>query len=384
MLVIGLISGTSTDGIDAALVDIKGKGINSKVRLIEFKTYSYPKGVKERIVKASKQGNVRTICHLNFYLGELFAKAAIGIARRAGYSLGDIDLIGSHGQTVQHLPKPKREGEYMIRSTLQIGEPSVIAERTGVTTVADFRPRDISAGGEGAPLTPYFHYVLFKDPKKSRIVVNIGGISNITYIPAGKGLEEIIAFDTGPGNMIIDGVVERLSNKRLHMDKGGRMASKGRIHEGLLERLMSHTFINRRPPKTTGREVFGFPMVGRVVRMAKTMKVSAPDLVTTATAFTAFSIAYNIQRFITPEGFIHEIIVGGGGVKNPVLMRMLRILLRPIPVLTFEDFGLSSKAIEAMAFALLAKETIEGNPNNVPAATGATRHVVTGKIVKGD
>ena len=211
MRVIGLISGTSTDGIDAALVDIKGKGLNSRLKLLAYKTYPYPKGLKERIIELSVKGKVDEICHINFYLGELFSDAAHRIVKAAGMKMANVSLIGSHGQTIHHLPEPRREGRFSVRSTLQIAEPSIIAERTGLTVVADFRPGDIAAGGEGAPLTPYLHYILFNQPRLSSVIVNIGGISNITYIPD-RNFERIAAFDTGPGNMLIDGLIHKLTD----------------------------------------------------------------------------------------------------------------------------------------------------------------------------
>ena len=380
--VIGLISGTSTDGIDAALVDIKGKGLNSSLNLIAYKTYPYPKGLRERIINASTKGKVDEICHLNFYLGELFAEAAKGIAKDARVKMEDIGLIGSHGQTIHHIPDIKKEGKFSIRSTMQIAEPSVIAERTGITVVADFRPRDIAAGGEGAPLTPYLHYILFNQPKKSTVVVNIGGISNITYIPD-RDFNKIAAFDTGPGNMLIDALVQSLTNGKKGIDKGGAIASKGNINDNLISHLMSHPFINKRPPKTTGREAFGAVMLKDVLRIIKNKRISAEDAIATVTAFTAFSIIHNIKRFILSRGDVDAIFVGGGGSRNKTILKLMQEAIDAVPVFVFEDVGYSSKAIEAMAFALFAYETIQNIPSNVPTATGAGNPVVMGKIAPG-
>ncbi len=384
MRVIGLISGTSTDGIDAALVEVGGAGEDLRLKLLRYRTYPYPAGVRPRLLAlATRHRPLADLCHLNVYLGELFAQAAQSLAREAGMSLSEINLIGSHGQTVQHLPHPRKEGVLSIRSTLQIGEPSVIAERTGVTTVADFRPRDIAAGGEGAPLTPYLHHHLFRDPVRTRMIVNIGGISNVTFLPAGKGLESVIAFDTGPGNMLIDGLMQRGSNGRKRMDRHGRTALAGVVHARLLRLLMKHPFLHRPPPKTTGREAFGSLLLDRLLRHGRRFALSHADLVATATAFTAHSIAFNYDSFLKPIVPADEVVVGGGGVRNPALMDPLRELLRPAQVRTFEDFGMDSKAVEAMAFALLAYEAFRGHPNNVPSATGASRPVVMGKILPG-
>ncbi len=382
MRVIGLISGTSTDGIDAALVDIKGKGLNSRLKLLAYKTYPYPKGLKERIIELSVKGKVGEICHINFYLGELFSDAAHRIVKAAGMKMGSVSLIGSHGQTIHHLPEPRREGRFSVRSTLQIAEPSIIAERTGLTVVADFRPGDIAAGGEGAPLTPYLHYILFNQPRLSNVIVNIGGISNITYIPD-RNFERIAAFDTGPGNMLIDGLIYKLTDGKKGIDKNGGLASRGNLNDYLISHLMSHTFINKRPPKTTGRESFGSIMLNEILKIIKNKNLSQKDALATVTAYTAFSIIHNIKRFILSRGEVNGIIVGGGGSRNKTILSLMQKAIGYIPVLTFEDMGYSSKAIEAMAFALFAYETIQNIPSNVPTATGASHPVVMGKIVPG-
>jgi len=384
MKVIGLISGTSTDGIDAALVEISGRGLESQIKLLAFQTHTYPESLRRRLMEmAAGNCTLTEVCHLNFYLGELFSRAGFGVAKKAGVPMGEVELIGSHGQTVVHHPQPIRERGLRIRSTLQIGEPSVIAERTGVTTVADFRPRDMAAGGQGAPLTPYLHYILFHDPSQSRLVVNIGGISNVTYLRAGKGPQDILAFDTGPGNMLIDGMVEFWSRGRQQIDRGGRIASQGNIHPKLFRDLMRHPFLKKHPPKTTGREVFGRKLVEVIYKSARRYHLKKEDVLATVTAFTAHSIAYSCKRYILTKGPLDQMIVGGGGTQNPTLMKMLREALTPLQVLTFEDFHLESRAIEAMAFALMAYQTIMAEPNNLPAATDASRSVIMGKIVPG-
>ncbi len=383
MKVIGLISGTSTDGVDAALVEITGRGLDSRLRLIRFATYPYPRELRAQLVRLTHDGRVEDLSRLNVYVGELFARAAIRIAKEAGLPLSQIDLIGSHGQTICHQPVPFKMGGLKIRSTLQIGEPSIIAERTGITTVADFRPRDMAAGGEGAPLTPYLHYILFHNPNRPRLVVNIGGISNVTYLPCDAGLENILAFDVGPGNMLMDGIVQHRTNGRRAMDRGGAMARRGRIHERLLSELLRHPFLHHSPPKTTGRELFGQAIIERVVRRAKVLRLNQWDLMATVTAFTARSISRAYEKFIFQKGGVEEVIVGGGGTRNPTLMQFLQEAFGPIPVYTFEKFDLDSRALEAMAFALFAYGTIQREPNNVPSATGAKRAVMMGKIVPG-
>jgi anhydro-N-acetylmuramic acid kinase len=385
MNVIGLISGTSSDGVDAALVDVQRRAGRPRIKLIAFDVYPYPGSIQKKLIDLASglPQSVANLCHLNFYIGELFADAARRIARKGRIALHNIDLIGSHGQTVQHLPMPKREGSRSIRSTLQIGEPSVIAERTGITTIADFRPRDMAAGGEGAPLTPYLHYLLFSNPKRSRAIVNIGGISNVTYLKAGASLEETVAFDMGPGNMLIDGLVRAVTEGRREIDKGGKMALRGKVDGVLLSELMRHPFIHRRPPKSTGREVFGFQMVTSILQTAQARHLSPEDLVATATAFTASAISENIHRFIVKRGALQEVIVGGGGVRNPVLMERLAEFLSPVSVQPFEAVGHESRAIEAMTFALLAYQTFHLQPTNIPTVTGARHPVLLGKIIPG-
>ena len=298
------------------------------------------------------------------------------VIRRAGVARSSVRLIGSHGQTVCHRPEPEQCEGRSIRSTLQIGEPSIIAERTGITTVADFRPRDQAAGGHGAPLTPYLHDVLFRHSRRHRVVVNIGGISNVTSLPPGSA--RVLAFDAGPGNMLLDGIIQARSGGRLRMDAGGRLAGRGRVFGPLLARLLAHPFIQRRPPKTTGREQFGpSAMKARFGRYWSTL--STPDLLATAAAFTTEAIASSCRRFV--RGSIDDLIVGGGGGRNPVLMRNLQAALPSVRVGTMEVYGYDSRAIEAMAFALLAYETFHGRAGNVPEATGARRPVVLGKIV---
>jgi len=373
-LAVGLMSGTSIDGIDAALVDISGTAHNLQVKLLSWSVFPFPKNFKERILAISHPSKTTSgeICRLNFDLGDLFANGVKRLCRKAKVSLSQISVIGSHGQTICHLGR---------NGTFQIGEPSVIAERTGITTVADFRPRDIAAGGGGAPLAPYFHYLLFHHPKKNIAVHNIGGISNLTFIPKGGSAEKVIGFDTGPGNMVIDGLLRKKTNNKVHFDHGGRIAAKGIVSLKLLKELLSHPFILKKPPKTAGREEFGKSFISKIVVRGRLLGLRYEDLIATATALTAVSIAENYRRFVFHHGIPDEIIFGGGGIHNASLMRMIRAELPSIKLTTFDEKGIPAKAVEAVCFAVLAHETLQGRSTNLPSVTGARRAVVLGKIV---
>ncbi len=389
------MAGTSLDGIDAALMEISRPAGSLRYKLLAFETYSFPKYMREKLLDVSGEGNETTplISHLNFYLGELFAGASLKIASKAGCPIEKVDLIGSHGQTIWHSSRPIREGKLGIRSTFQIGELSVIAERTGVTTIGDFRPGDIAAGGEGAPLAPYFHRDIVKKRGKNRMIVNIGGISNVTFLPASYpvfgstgpqvGKDKVLAFDTGPGNMLIDGLVQIKTEGKLKFDRDGKIGGSGKISLTLMEELMEHPFLSLRPPKSTGRDTFGADLIEFLLEQRKKLKLSFEDLIATATSFTSTSIFINCEKFILPHHRVDEIIVGGGGVRNKTLMRLLKKAFQPVPLYGFEDIGLNSKAIEAMAFALLAHDAFLGIPNNIPSVTGAKRPVVMGKIAPG-
>lgn len=381
--VIGLMSGTSADGVDAALVEIKGCGLETGVNLLAFETYPFPKQIRKSIFKASSisSSTIDLISGLNFYLGEIFAKAAIDIAKQGNVDLSNVDLIGSHGQTIYHNPDPNNDPHYGIVSTLQIGEPSIIAERTGVTTVADFRPRDMAAGGIGAPLSSYVHFLLFRDINNTRVVHNIGGISNLTLIPGGGDMSKVMAFDTGPGNMVIDGVTSIMTNGEKGWDEDGILARRGKIDKDLLSGFMKHPFLTKPPPKSTGREDFGDLYIREVVRMGKDKGINGDDLISTVTAFTAESILLNYRLFIFPEHGPAEVVFCGGGTKNPVLMDMLKDGLKPICIKETDYYNIPSETMEAVIISVLANETISGVPSNVPSATGARRKVILGKII---
>jgi anhydro-N-acetylmuramic acid kinase len=366
-------------------VQIEGSARSTRIRLEAFYTFPFPPGMREAILAASdsRSGTVDLLCRLNVALGEIFAEAALEVARQASIPIGAVDLIGSHGQTVQHMPVPSPLAGHSIRATLQLGEPSVIAERTGVMTVADFRPRDMAAGGEGAPLAPYVHYVLFGDAHRTRIIHNIGGISNVTVLPAGGELMDVLAFDTGPGNMPIDGAIGRLTGDRESFDKDGARARCGRVDQALVEELLAHPFLRRLPPKSTGREGFGSVFLDQVFARAMELGVMGDDLIATLTAFTAATIADAYRRFILPRHPHLESVLCGGGSRNPTLTSWFSRELREVEWRVCDDFGISADALEAVIFAVLAHETVCGHAANVPTATGAKRAVILGKVVPG-
>ncbi|MHC4173476.1 MAG: anhydro-N-acetylmuramic acid kinase [Planctomycetota bacterium] len=377
MRVAGLMSGTSVDGVDVAIVDIT----RQKVNLLAFDVFPYTSTLRKEILQLCnpKSAQLDNICHYNFVLGEVFANAIIKLCRKSGISLNSIDLVGSHGQTIYHNPRGKHFNRTTIRSTLQIGESSVVAHRTGITTVADFRPRDIAARGEGAPLVPYADYVLFGRNRVSRAVQNIGGIANVTFLPSRCKQNDIIAFDTGPGNMVIDSIIRLISGGKKGFDPGGKMAAQGIVDKRLLNKMLRHPFLRRHPPKSTGREEFGSFFADRVYQKAAQKGLSDTDIVATVTAFTANSIARAYHQFlpVIPD----EVILCGGGSHNKTLAEMLRRELPNAKMLSTEDFGISVDAKEAVSFAILAWASIKGLTNNVPGATGADRPVVLGKII---
>lgn len=379
-LVVGLMSGTSVDGVDAALVKIKNCGTQTQLELLRFISFPYPLGCKERLIQLSEPGggSVDEICRMNIVIAEVFAEAALTAIREAGYTPQQIDLIGSHGQTVHHLPNPTKMFGYEIRATLQLGEPSVIAKRTGIITVADFRPADLALGGQGAPLIPYFDFIIFRSSNRNRALLNLGGIANFTILKKNCGIDDILAFDTGPANMLIDALSQRLFNQPF--DRDGEIARSGEVNEELLNEIVSYPFFQKSPPKSTGREEFGEAFCGQFLTAAARLKMASADIIATATELTARSIWKNYRDFVSAKTKIGELIVSGGGVKNTFVMNSLREKFREATVRVIDDFGIPSDAKEAICFAVLANETICGNPTNVPAATGARAPTILGKI----
>ena len=377
-LVIGLMSGTSKDGIDAALVKLKGSGVDTKLELVKFTCVPYSTGIRERLDNLLPACTVREISDLNFLIGEAFADAASAVMIEAGFDIGEVDLIGSHGQTVFHNPPSRKDG---ISSTLQIGETSVIAERTGVTTVGDFRTRDMASGGEGAPLVPYFDFLLLSEKNKVKIAQNIGGIANATLVT--ESPEDVTAFDTGPGNMLMDRVVNIATEGRESFDRGGKLASQGVIYNDLLYELMREPYFSMPPPKSTGEELFGNEKAQELFFKVKKGELTLPDLMKTLLSFTVETIALSYEKFIFPNWTVSEIVFSGGGCMNPVLMESLVDRLSGYKCSTTDDYGIPAEAKEAVAFAVLANELVSGNQTNMPQATGANSRVPLGKIVLG-
>lgn len=374
----GLISGTSADGIDAAIVEIEKSPASFppfSLRLLCFITLPIPQEIHSQIISCSESGSTHDICQLNFHLGELFAQATMAVIKKAGLRTKEVELIGSHGQTIQHLPPLTSK----IGSTLQIAEPAIIAHKTGITTVADFRVGDMAAFGQGAPLLPLLHYHLFSVPGKNVGVINIGGISNASFLSENVESNSVLAFDTGPGNMIIDSLTQKYFDRPY--DKDGQLAAEGETNSSLLNNLMQHPFLVKKPPKSTGREEFGASFTEEIIRQKKLMKISDKDILHTVTEFTARSIASNCWSFFSSN--LDQVWICGGGVKNSLLMRLLVKEFSPIPVKSTAVFGVNPDALEAMGFAYLAYRTIEGLPGNLSPVTGAREAMVLGKIVPG-
>lgn len=385
MRVIGMISGTSMDGITAALVDIEEdphpSGPPPRISLVAQQTVAYPDDVRRKLLAFPDAGTVEEICGLNFFIGELFARAAHEVATAAGSSMDEVDLIGSHGQTICHLPVGLSDDvSYSVPSTLQIGELDVIAERTGVNTIGDFRPRDMAVGGEGAPLIPYVDHLLFSHADRNRVLLNLGGIANVTYLPAGAPLDAVSAFDTGPANMVMDGLIREITRGERSYDADGERAAQGQVHAELLDWMMEHPFILQEPPKTTGREDFGDAYLAQVRDRAEQLGVGDADQVATATEFTVASIRANCDRFLGP---MDELIAAGGGSKNATLMARLAVAFPDVEVSATDELGIPAEAKEAVGFAIMAYQAWHRRPNNAPTATGARKPVVMGKLAWG-
>lgn len=377
-LVVGLISGTSADGIDAALVRIDGSGTSTRLAQLAFDSYQYPPELRSLILENSLPGtgSVDLICELNVLVAHFFADAVKKIARRARVALPEIDLIGSHGQTVHHLPVARESFGKLIRSGLQIGDPSTIAKLTGIVTIGDFRMGDMAVGGQGAPLVPYFDFVMFRSRTKNRIVLNLGGIANFTALPKKCTSTDVLAFDTGPANMVIDALMMKFYGQKF--DAEGQVAQRGKIIPELLADLMTMPYFTMRPPKSTGRELFGAMVLPRILEYEG--RGGTDDLIATVTRWTSFSVFDQYKRFIASRMKAEEVIVSGGGAHNHAIMSALQEYFKPAPVKKIESIGFSSDAKEAICFAVLANETISEHPSNVPTATGAKRPVVLGKI----
>lgn len=372
--IIGLISGTSMDGVDAVVADIEGSAEAPSVKQIAFLTMPYPAELRAEI-HAVASGDVHAaarICRLDHAVGDTFGTAAKMVLQEAGLAPGEVDLVGSHGQTIFH--------DSDRRETWQIGEPSRIAAAVKAPVVSDFRRADQAAGGHGAPLVPLFDALLFRRPEHGRILLNIGGIANVTVLPRGRGSEGVFAFDTGPGNILIDEFLVHATEGRMRFDDHGRLAAQGSVDEDLLAGFLEHPYFYEKPPKTTGREVFGAPFVALTLSEWGRRGERLEDIVATLTDFTAISIAASVKEYVLPRAKVQEVLISGGGVHNDTMVRRIREELDGISVASLETVGFSPDAKEALAFALLARETVCGRPGNVPAATGARRPAVLGVV----
>lgn len=389
VLAIGLMSGTSADGVDAALVRITQRDAASRpsVATLAWRTTPYPEALRTAVLRVAAGGatTAREVCGLHAAIGEQFAAAALAICAHAGVEPAAISVIGSHGQTIWHEPAGTAPDYPWPPATLQVGQGQIIAHRTGVTTVFDFRPRDVAAGGQGAPLVPVVDYLLFADPDEGRILLNIGGIANLTVLPAGCTAESVFGFDTGPGNMLVDGAVWRLTGGVLAYDRDGEMAAAGRADERFLAMMLSEPYFGLRPPKSTGRELFGPAYLKRCLSEAAAMGIDPPGIVATLTELTVRTIASAVKESVRGRGPFSAVIAGGGGVHNPVLMRRLAAHLAGsgLRLCTTAAFGVDPDAKEAIAFALLAWLTLNGRTGNLPGVTGARQAVVLGVIAPG-
>lgn len=380
-LVVGLMTGTSADGIDAALVRLNGDA-EANPTLIAYQETPLEADLREDILELASAESVtpERLMRVDAALGERYAAVVLELIERAGVAAADVDAIGAHGQTIRHVP---RERGYGSALTMQIGSAAVLAERTGIPVVSDFRRRDTAAGGEGAPLVPLVDWWLFRSSDESRVLLNIGGIANLTYLPKGGELDQVLAFDTGPGNAVIDALVAIETGGAERYDAGGGRAAGGTPNEALLEELLADPFFDLVPPRSTGRERFGRAYAEKLMTLASAMGLSEADLLASATELTAASIERSITRFVRPNGPVDAVYASGGGTSNAALMTALARRLAPARVVPLSNLGVPPEAKEALAFALLAHRTLCGLPGNVVRATGASRPVVLGTITPG-
>jgi len=379
MNVVGLISGTSADGIEAVVVSLSGAPPRLEWKLLAHQSVPFATALRERIFAAFRPetGTVDRICRLNSDLGDAFADAALAAINTAHLTPGDIAVIGSHGQTIWHDPPTAEQPG----ATLQIGSGAVIAERTGITTISNLRARDVAAGGHGAPLVSFLDWLFFRHTTRTRAIQNIGGIGNVTFVPPLDSANTVIAFDTGPGNMLIDYCAARASGGAQSFDRDGTIAARGRVSQLLLDELMAHPYFRLPPPKTTGRELFGAQFGAAVWERGRKMNLTDADIVATVTAFTAESIARAYRDFAPAP--IDEVYLAGGGALNPTLVEMLRVCLEPTEIHQHDELGLAPSAKEAVLFAVLAYETYHSRAGNLPSCTGARRTVIMGDITPG-
>lgn len=376
-LVVGLMSGTSLDGIDAVLLNVRGTGTRTRFTQLAYMESPFPPGLRKLLLKNSRPETSRVdeIARLNILLGVLYADAVKRLARKAHVRLADISLIGSHGQTIQHLPGPTAMFGQTVRATLQIGDPSVLATLTGIPTVGDFRIADMAVGGQGAPLVPYFDWLVFRSSTVNRLLLNIGGIANLTMIPKNSEPDDVIAFDTGPGNMLVDSLMHEFYGKLCDID--GRTAARGAVSLDLFTEMIQHPYLKSKPPKSTGREEFGKEFIEKFLK--HTRGYDREDIIATVSQFTAYAVYDGYRRFVERRMRTEEIIVSGGGAKNHFFMEELGRYFSGVSVRRIEEFGMSGDAKEAICFAILANETMAHRPTNLPRVTGASRRVILGK-----
>lgn len=376
--VCGVMSGTSLDGVDVAVVDIERTGDGLSLETRAFQSRQYPDELRQSLLRNSldETASLEEITRLNFLLAHIYASTIAETLKGVNIDAAEVDLIGSHGQTVCHLPEPYGE---LPPATLQIGDPSVLANLIGIPVVGDFRVADMALGGQGAPLVPYFDYLMFRDTVASRGSLNLGGIANITLLKAGCGPDEVTAFDTGPANMVIDILARRLLGKPF--DENGATAATGKVHEPTLQLLLEDPYFKKAPPKSTGREDYGDDYADRLLDILMAEGISTPaDVLATATALTVRSIALAYEQLIKNECELDELIVAGGGQRNDHLMNELQAAFPGVEVTTTSRYGIDPDAKEAICFAVLANETIDGIASNVPSVTGARRSAILGKI----
>lgn len=380
-LVVGLMTGTSADAVDAVLARFRGHGLDSSHEVLAYRETSLDEAMRLEILAmaAASQVEPERLMRLHAALGELYAEAVLALLAGAGVAAATVGAIGSHGQTVRHVPRHAGGGRAV---TLQIGSAAVLAERTGITVVSDFRSRDTAAGGEGAPLVPLVDWWLFRSPAESRVLLNLGGMANVTWLPRGGALDQVVAFDTGPGNAVIDGLAQ-LAGAGARRDDDGAGAARGTPDAALLRELLEDPWFSLAPPRSTGREHFGLDYARQMRELGRQLRVGDDDLLATAVELTATSVADALARWVQPHGRVDAVYASGGGVRNPTLMRALARRLSDLPLKPLRDLGADPDGKEALAFAFLAHQTLCGSPGNVPGATGAARPVVLGQITPG-
>jgi anhydro-N-acetylmuramic acid kinase len=382
MFVLGLMSGTSADGIDVALAEVHGAPPRLRTQLLKHTSRRMPNALRKEVLRIAEGAGCTSgeISQLNFRLGMAFAEAAVSACREFRVALARVGLIGSHGQTIFHQGRPVPFLGRSTASTMQIGEPAVIAEETGIPTVGDFRVADMAAGGQGAPLVPYADYLLYAHEKLGRVALNLGGIGNLSVLPAGAKPEQVVAFDSGPGNMLMDALVWHFTRKKQRFDRGARLARQGKLNAKVLKELLRDPYLRLGPPKSTGREYYGRAYFQELLRMGKKYGAGPNDLIRTTTEFTVASVVDALKRLVLRKTNVQQLIVSGGGAKNPLIMAQLTAQLAPMEVIPSSRLGVPEEAKEAYAFALLAYETWNRRAGNLPSATGAGRAVVLGKV----